>query len=274
MGRGKRKKRLFNPLSDDDSSGSSETKKWKQDKLRSKIPAVSLPPPFLAGSSLLTKSSSVASKENIAQLTVVPKRKQSKTAIASSASAATTTNRNKFMQKVINLRHQAAEKAEQRKKAMSLEYIQKLSTTKKAVDSTLCCEVPVKISGAGENSKSAPQSSIMLSLNPQSVKQSSDSSEKSDEIQFPSTQSLHCSLSDKTENLCLCLSTNSPTSDYIHQTPSSKFLATEDRNERDTESDEVSTAISQTVSTSTRTADTTKCSSKNETHISVNYFKY
>ncbi|XP_011687107.1 PREDICTED: uncharacterized protein LOC105449548 [Wasmannia auropunctata] len=178
MGRGKRRKRLMNLFTSDDDSSDSENK--KQNK-KSKIPAAPLPPsPSLTGISSLMKSSSIASKNNNVEVTIIPNMKQSKTT-ASPVSTTVAIKRNKFVQQIINHREQAAEKTLQRKKAMSLENIHKLSVKNKAVDSTLCCKVPVKVLEASENCKSTPQSSSNLSLlNSQSVEQLlSDSSEKS-----------------------------------------------------------------------------------------------
>ncbi|KYN09524.1 hypothetical protein ALC57_18362 [Trachymyrmex cornetzi] len=182
MGRGKRKRRLFNPFSSDDSSDS-ENKKCKLDKLKSKIPAAPVPPSPLAGISSLTKLLNTTSKENIAEVTIAPNMKQDKRATASPVLTATSTKRNKFLQQVINHRQQAAEKALQRKKAMALENIHKLSVKKKAIDSRSCCKVPVTASESGENCKSTSQfSSISSPSNSQSVEQSlSDTSENSDE---------------------------------------------------------------------------------------------
>ncbi|XP_029678800.1 uncharacterized protein LOC115244923 isoform X2 [Formica exsecta] len=124
MGRGMRRKRFMNLVSSDDDSSSSDTKKCKQDKSRSKIPTAPLPPPPPAGLSFLRKSLNIASKENITPLTIVSNKKQSKTAIPPSAAPITAgTRQNKLLHKIINLRQQAADKAQQRKKAMSLENI-------------------------------------------------------------------------------------------------------------------------------------------------------
>jgi hypothetical protein len=187
MGRGKRKKKSFNPFpTDDDSSDDDfENKKCKQGKLKSEIPSAPLPPPPPAGIASLTKPLSTTSKENIAELTIVSNVKQGKTATASAVLTATSTKQNKFMQQIINNRQRAAEKALQRKKAMSLENIHKLSVRKKVIDSRSCCEAPVKVLESGGNYKSASQSSSILSpLNSQSVEQSlsdESQSEKSNE---------------------------------------------------------------------------------------------
>lgn len=117
----------MNLVSSDDDSSSSDTKKCKQDKSRSKIPTAPFPPPPPAGLSFLRKSLNIASKENITPLTIVSNKKQSKTAIPPSAAPITAgTRQNKLLHKIINLRQQAADKAQQRKKAMSLENIRKL----------------------------------------------------------------------------------------------------------------------------------------------------
>lgn len=134
MGRGMRRKRLINLFSsDDDSSGSDRSdrsKRCKQDKSKSKLPAASLPPPLPANSSP-RKSLNIASKENINPLIVVSNKKQGKTVTAStSASTTASVKQNKLLQKIINLRQQAADKAQQRKKAMSLENIHKLPVKK------------------------------------------------------------------------------------------------------------------------------------------------
>ncbi|KYN08257.1 hypothetical protein ALC62_00768 [Cyphomyrmex costatus] len=203
MGRGKRKKRLFNPFSSDDDSSDSENKKYKQDK-KSKIPAAPLPPPPLAGISSLTKSLSTTSKKNITELTITPNMKQGKRATASLVVTAASTKRTKFLQQVINHRQQAAEKALQRKKAMSLENIYKLSVKKKAIDSKSCCKVPLKVSKSSGNYKSTLQFSSPL--NSQSVVEQSlsDTSENSNKAsQFSSllySQSVAQSLSETSEN--------------------------------------------------------------------------
>lgn len=132
MGRGMRRKRLINPfLSDDDSSSSNRSKKCKQDKSKSKIPAAPLPL-LLPANSSPRKSLNIASKENINPLIVVSNKKQGKTVTAStSASTTASVKQNKLLQKIINLRQQAADKAQQRKKAMSLKNIHKLPVKKK-----------------------------------------------------------------------------------------------------------------------------------------------
>ncbi|XP_070169932.1 uncharacterized protein [Polyergus mexicanus] len=264
MGRGMRRKRFMNLVSSDDDSSGSDTKKCKQDKSRSKIPTAPLPPSPPAGLSFLRKSSNIASKENITPLTIVSNKKQSKTAIPPSAAPITAgTRQNKLLHKIINLRHQAADKAQQRKKAMSLENIRKLPVRKKTVYSTLCSESPVKAFETGGSCRSESQSSSLTSSivsNSQFVEQSSYSSKMSNDIQSPLSQSLYRFLSDKIQNPVTQTQylSSSFISDYIHRTPPkefSEFVATEDRSEIDIEPDELSLTSSQTALTSNLTRD-------------------
>lgn len=239
MGRGKRKKHI-NRFSSSDDSSDSDTKTCKQSKSGSKIPATPLPPPLPFPSSL-TKSFNVASKENIPTLTVVSNKKQGKTATASPpVSVTATSNQYKLLHKIVNLRQQAADKAQQRKKAMSLENIRKLAVRKKAVDSTLRSELPMKAFETDGSCKSKPQSSINSSS-------SSHISEMSTEIRSHSSRSLCRSPSHETLNPCL--STPS-TSDYTHQIQPREFEFVENKTETDAETDELSLAPSQPALTS------------------------
>jgi len=249
MGRGMRRKRLINPFSSSDSSDSDSTKKSKQSKLRSKVPKAPPPPLFLPSPSYMTKSLNIASKENIAPLTVVSKKKQEKTATTFSAST-TAINQHTLLHKIVNLRQQAAIKAQQRKESMSLENIYKLK--KKTIDNTLCSEVQEKIFEASESDKSEPQSPSILSPSylhkriKKSLHPPSQSSEMLNDNQFLSQPVL-----DETQILCL----SSPsTSDNSHQT-SKKFIAAKDRKNKDTDSepDELSQPSSQNTLTSQNT---------------------
>ncbi|XP_071578464.1 uncharacterized protein [Temnothorax nylanderi] len=234
MGRGKRRRRLKNPLSSSGDSSDSDTKKRKQDKSRSKIPVAPFPPPLPASSSSQKKSLNIVSKKNITPLTVVSNKKQSKTATPSSST--TGIKQHKFLDKIINLRQQAANKAQQRKEAMCLRNIShKLPVGKKAVDST-SSELPAKASGTCRSESQS--SSIVSSLKSHSVEKSSPSNEMSRDIQPLLSQS------DKTDT------TRSSTNDCIRQTPPRDDEFNEDRSEIDNESDKVSLASSQTVLTS------------------------
>lgn len=255
MGRGMRRKRLINPFSsDDDDSSGSDIKKCKQSKSKSKIPVAPLPPSFPANPS----SSNVVSKNT--PLTAVFNKKQGKTAIASLASTTAGIKQNKLLDKIINLRQQAADKAQQRKEAMSLKNIHKFPVKKKVVSNTLCSELPeINAFKTGRSCRSESQSSIVSSLNSQSIEESSCSShEMSNDIQSPLSQSplpqfpSSQFLSDKNSVIQTQCLYRPSTSDSIHQTPSrefSEFVTTKDRNEVDIEP-ELSLAQSQTVLTS------------------------
>ncbi|XP_039305919.1 uncharacterized protein LOC120357935 [Solenopsis invicta] len=231
MGRGMRRKRLINPFSsDDDSSGSDRSKRCKQDKLKSKLPAAPLPPPLPANSSR-RKSLNIALKENINPLIVVSNKKQGKT-VTAPTSASTTANvkQNRLLQKIINLRQQAADKAEQRKKAMSLENIHKLPVKKKLVYSTLCSEPLEEDFETNESCKSDSQSSSIVSLNMQSI---GESSLVNDMFKDTQSRSFYQSSSNKIQSLIQTqrLCSSSIISD-IHQ-KSSKELNEFDTEEKD-----------------------------------------
>lgn len=266
MGRGKRKKRLLNRFTSDDDSSGSET--WKQKKLMSKIPVAPYPPLLPASLSSQKKVSYDASKENITGLTVISNMKQGKK--ASAAPTAAGTIQKNLVQKIVNLRQQAAEKAQQRKKAMSLKNISKMSVTKETVDSTLCSEVSGKMSEPSGHYKFASEcSSITSQLNAPSVEQLSDCGTKSNDINLP--QSFYRSSSDKTENPYLCPST-SFASNYVPQAPLRNFnesVATENRNKNDMNYGEVCVVSSQIASTSTKTTDATEFNGKNCMYISI-----
>lgn len=239
MGRGMRKKRtnVFPYDEDYDSSSGSDSKKLKKSKL--KILAAPSPPPLLLiNQSSQMKTLSIASIENSPQVTIVSNKKQGKTASKAPVTAAS--NKHKLLEKIKNLRQQAADKAQQRKKAMSLENVRKVAMRKKTVKNTLCSELSVKAFETDKSSKSKPQSSSIVSLNSQTVKNTSSSShisEMSTDSRSPLPQSL-CRSPDKIQNPCL-----SPTHSSNHsskKTPPREFeyVATENRSETDTESDE------------------------------------
>jgi len=244
MGRGMRRKRIINPFLSSDSSDSDFTKKSKQSKLRSKVPKAPPPPLCLPSPSYMTKSLNIASKENIAPLTVVSKKKQEKTAFSAPTTAI---NQHTILHKIVNLRQQAANKAQQRKEAMSLENIYKLK--KKTIDNTLCSEVQEKIFETDESGKSEPQSPSILSpsylhKHIESHYTRHQSSEMLNDNQFLSQPIL-----DETQILCL----SSPsTSD---NTTPKKFIAAKDRKNKDTdcEPDELSQPSSQNTLTSQNT---------------------
>jgi len=198
----------------------------------------------------MTKSLNIASKENIDPLTVVSKKKQGKTTTVFSAPT-TAINQHTLLHKIVNLRQQAANKAQQRKEAMSLENIHKLK--KKTIDSTLCSEVQRKTFEAGGSDKSEPQSPSILSPSylhkhiEKSLHPPSQSSEILNDNQF-----LFQPVLDETQILCL----SSPsTSDNTHQTSPRKFVAAKDRKNKDTDSepDELSQPSSQNTLTSRNT---------------------
>lgn len=164
------------------------------------------------------------------------KAKYTHTATTSQAATTDDNKQNKLLHKIINLRQQAADKAQKRKKVMSLENIHKLSVRKKTVYNTLCTELPLKVIEAG-GSRSESQSPS-ISLNSQSVEELSHISEMSNNIQPPSLQSL----SDKTQNLVTQTQYHLSTSDYIYQTPPTEFseVAIEDRSKIDIKSDDPS----------------------------------
>jgi len=124
MGRGMRRKRFMNQFSSEDDSSGSDTKKYKQGKSKatSKVPIVPLPPPLPANTSSLRKSSNI-SQENITPLTIVANKKQSKRVTVSPVSPITNIKKSKFLDKIINLRQRAADKAQQRKKVIFEKYI-------------------------------------------------------------------------------------------------------------------------------------------------------
>lgn len=164
-------------------------KKWKQNK--SKIPAAPLPPPPPAGSSL-TKSLSCASEKSI--MKVVSNRKQRKTSSASTSTAINHHEPHQLLDKIVNLRQQAADKAQQRKQAMCFENIQK---RKKATNSTLCSGLAVKVSKTDGSFRSETHSSpILLPINSQSEK---SYSEMSNDIQSVLPQS-PCRSLDENQN--------------------------------------------------------------------------
>lgn len=251
MGRGMRRKRFTNPFSSDDSSDCNIKKYKHQGKSKSTIPATPLPPPFPVNGSSLKKSLNIVSKETISALTVSKSKKQDKTATASSEPSTSGNTQQKLLNKIINLRQQAANKAQQRKKAMSLENTHKLPVKKKAVNnSTLSCKSLMKTAETCESSRSESQS-IISPLNSQSAEESSYSSEMSHDIEHPLPQLSYRSVLDKTQNpVTQYLYGSSSTSDYTHQTPtkeSSEFVANENRNEIDIESDKVSLVPSQAL---------------------------
>ncbi|XP_067206980.1 uncharacterized protein [Linepithema humile] len=245
MGRGMRRKRFINPFSsDDDSSSSDRSKKCKQDKSKSKIPAAPLPPPFAANSSP-RKSLNIALKENINPLIVVSNKKQGKTVTAPTTASV---KQNKLLHKIINLRQQAADKAQQRKKAMSLENIYKLPVKMKVVHSTLCSEPLEQNFETNESCKSDSQSSsIVSSLNMQLIEESSLGNEMFNDTQ---SGSFYQSPSNKIQNpIQIQRPCNLSTISDIHQKSSRELneFATEEIDETD------SLTLSQTASTNWNT---------------------
>lgn len=198
MGRGMRRKRQTK-LSSSDADSSDSNKKWKQ--IKSKIPAAPLPSPPPAGSSL-TKSLNCALKENIPIVKVVSNKKQRKTSSASTSTAIKHQETHQLLDKIVNLRQQAADKAQQRKQAMYLENIQK---RKKATNSTLCSGLPVKVSETDGSFRSETHSSpILLPFNSQSEK---SYSEMSNDIQSALPQS-PCRSLDENQNPCSSVTRN------------------------------------------------------------------
>jgi len=110
-------------FSSSDSSDSDSTKKLKQNKLRSKVPKAPPPPLFPSGLSYMTKSLNIASKENIAPLTVVSKKKQGKTATAFLKPTTAIINQHKLLHKIVNLRQQLTKHSNGKKQCLWKIYI-------------------------------------------------------------------------------------------------------------------------------------------------------
>ncbi|XP_071581230.1 uncharacterized protein [Temnothorax nylanderi] len=218
MGRGMRRKRIMKLSSSDDDLSDSDVKKSRKQN-KSKIAAAPLPPPPPPAGSSRTKSLSCASKENIPIIKVISNKKQRKEVTSSASTTAIIKHqpqqKHPLLDKIVNLRQQAADKAQQRKQAMCLENIQKVSMKRKATNSTLCSELPMKVSETDGSSRSETHSTPIL-LNSQSEK--SYNSESND-IQSILPQS-PCRSLDENQNPCSSFTRDDV---QIPLKPSSKF---------------------------------------------------
>ncbi|XP_011884059.1 PREDICTED: uncharacterized protein LOC105571195 [Vollenhovia emeryi] len=195
--------------------------------------SVPSPPLFSPGLSSMTKSSNVTSKENVAPLIIVSDKNKGKTTTLVPASTTAVHNKHKLLDRIVNIRQQAAIKAEQRKKAMSLENIIKLK--QKTVDSISCSKVQEKAPETSGSSRSEPQSpSILSPSNVQHFKKSPHPLSHSNTEILNDNQCLSQPVLDETQNLYL----SSPSiSDSVHEkspTREFEFVVAEERKNKKT----------------------------------------